>query len=147
MSPAQMWFTIGLVLVLAELALPGVVLVFIGLGAWITALTTRLGWTQSLDSQMILFAVSSLVLLVGLRRLCKTWFMGFSTSNPDTSRDLDEFAGKPVRVTAAIGPGVQGKVEFKGAAWTAEADEALAAGETAVITDIDGLCLKVRRKV
>lgn len=33
MSPAQIWFLVGLVLVLAEFALPGVILVFIGLGA------------------------------------------------------------------------------------------------------------------
>lgn len=146
MSPAQIWFLVGLVLVLAEFALPGVILVFIGLGAWVVSLTTWLGWTGSLGSQMIVFAVASLVLLIGLRRMFKSWLMGFSKSNPDVARNLDEFLGKPVRVMSAFEAGVPGKVEFKGANWTAESDDALQPGDTAVITGVDGLCLKVRRK-
>ncbi len=146
MTPAQIWFLVGLVLVLSELALPGVILVFIGIGAWMASLTTWLGWTESLGPQMLVFAISSLVLLLGLRRLCKSWLMGFSKTNADGSQDLDEFIGKPVRVITGLTAGVQGKVEFKGAGWTAESDDTFAPGDTAVITGLDGLCLKVRRK-
>ena len=146
MPPAQIWFLVGLVLVLAEFALPGVVLVFIGLGAWLTSLTTWLGWTSSLGSQMLVFALASLVLLIGLRRLFKSWLMGFSKTNPDTTRDLDEFVGKSVRVMSSFAAGVPGKVEFKGASWTAESDDTLEPGDTAIITDLEGLCLKVKRK-
>jgi inner membrane protein len=146
MSPAQIWFLVGLVLVLGEFVTPGVILVFIGLGAWLASLTTWLGWTESLGMQMMVFAISSLVLLVGLRRLFKSWLMGFSKTNPDASRDLDEFIGKPVRVMSAFEAGVPGKVEFKGANWTAESDEPMQPGDTAIITSMDGLCLKVKRK-
>ena len=146
MTPAQIWFLVGLVLVLGEFVTPGVILVFIGLGAWLASLTTWLGWTGSLGAQMIVFAVSSLVLLLGLRRLFKSWLVGFTKTNPDITRDLDEFIGKPVRVISGISVGVQGKVEFKGAGWNAEADEILEPGDTAIITGVDGLCLKVRRK-
>ena len=146
MSPAQIWFLVGLFLVLAEFVLPGVILVFIGLGAWLVSLTTWLGWTESLGSQMIVFAVASLVLLLGLRRLFKSWLTGFSRTNPDAARNLDDFIGKPVRVMSAFESGVPGKVEFKGASWTAESDDAFQPGDTAVITGVDGLCLKVRRK-
>ena len=59
MNAAQIWFLAGLVLVLAEFATPGVILVFIGLGAWVAALTTWLGWTEALGAQMGVFAVSS----------------------------------------------------------------------------------------
>ena len=146
MSPAQIWFLVGLVLVLGEFVTPGVILVFIGFGAWLVSFTTWLGWTGSLASQMIVFAVASLVLLIGLRRLFKPWLMGFSKTNPDATRDLDEFVGKPVRVTSALAAGVQGKVEFKGAGWTAESSDTLEPGDTAIITGLDGLCLKVKRK-
>lgn len=147
MTPAQIWFLVGLVLVLAEFAVPGVVLVFIGLGAWVASFATRLGWTDSLAAQMTVFAVSSLVLLLGLRRLFKSWFMGFTKVNPDTTRDLDEFIGRPVVVVTALAAGSRGKVEFKGAGWTAESEDALEPGETAFITGMDGLCLKVSRKI
>ena len=147
MTAAQIWFLAGLVLVLAEFAVPGVVLVFIGLGAWVASLTTRLGWTDSLAAQMTMFAGSSLVLLLGLRRVFKSWFMGFAKVNPDTTRDLDEFIGKQVLVVSAFSAGCKGRVEFKGAGWTAESDDTLEPGDTAFITGIDGLCLKVRRKI
>ena len=146
MTPAQIWFLVGLVLVLGEFVTPGVILVFIGLGAWLVSLTTWLGWTGSLASQMMVFAVASQVLLIGLRRVFKSWLMGFSKTNPDASRDLDEFIGKSVRVMSAFESGVPGKVEFKGASWTAESDEPMQPGDTAVIMAVEGLCLKVRRK-
>ena len=146
MSPAQIWFLVGLVLVLGEFVTPGVILVFIGIGAWMASLTTWLGWTGSLASQMMVFAIASLMLLVGLRRLFKPWLMGFSKTNPDTTRDLDEFIGKPVRVVSALAAGVRGKVEFKGASWTAESDDSLEPGDTAIVTGLEGLCLKVKRK-
>lgn len=147
MTPVQIWFLVGLVLVLAEFAVPGVVLVFIGIGAWVVSLTTHFGWTHSLDSQLLVFAGASVVLLIVLRRLFKSWFMGFSKENPERGRDLDDFIGKPVRVLACISPGTQGKVEFKGAGWNAESEEALAPGDVAVIIALEGLCLKVKRKV
>ena len=147
MPPAQIWFLVGLVLVLAEFATPGVVLVFIGIGAWVASLTTWMGWTESLGGQMVVFAVSSLVLLVGLRRFFKEWFLGFSKANPNGGADLDEFVGKPVKVLTALSAGTQGRVEFKGTGWTAESADPLEPGEAAIITSVEGLCLRVKRKV
>lgn len=146
LDPALLWFIAGLVLVLAEFALPGVILVFIGLGAWVASLTAWLGLTQTMGSQVTVFSIASLVLLVGLRRFFKNWFMGFSASNPDAQRNLDEFTGKPVRVVERISAGVTGKVEFKGANWSAESSDDLAVGDTAEILSVDGLVLRVRRK-
>lgn len=146
MTPAQIWFLVGLVLVLAEFVLPGVILVFIGLGAWVASLFAWMGWANTIGAQMAIFAVASLVLLIALRRLFKSWLMGFSKRNPDLSQDLDDYLGKPVRVVAAIPAGGQGKVEFKGANWMAQAGEELHPGDTAVITGREGLCLIVRRR-
>ena len=145
MSPALIWFVVGLVLMLLELALPGVILVFIGLGAWVAALMAWLGWVDSLAGQMIVFAVSSIVLLVGLRRVFKGWLMGVTVAG-DNASDLDEFLGKPVTVVAAIPADGVGKVEFKGASWNAQCPDALSTGAAAVITGRDGLCLLVRAK-
>lgn len=143
MTPAQIWFIAGLVLVITEFTTPGVVLVFLGLGAWCASLTAYLGWTASVGSQMAVFAVSSLVLLIGLRRFFKSWFMGFTKANPDASRDLDDYIGRQVRVITPIAAGGDGKVEFKGAHWNAVSPAALAVGDHAVITRMDGLTLTV----
>jgi membrane protein implicated in regulation of membrane protease activity len=145
MSPALIWFVVGLVLILLELALPGVILVFIGLGAWVAALLVWLGWVDSLAGQMIVFALSSTVLLVGLRRLFKSWLMGVTITG-DSTADLDEFLGKPVTVVVSIPADSVGKVEFKGSHWNAQCAQPLGAGAAAVITGRDGLCLLVRAK-
>jgi membrane-bound ClpP family serine protease len=39
-----------------------------------------------------------------------------------------------------------GAVEFKGARWRADSDEHIKKGEMALITDVDGIILKVRKK-
>ena len=66
-SPILLWFVLGLILVLSEFVLPGVILVFFGIGAWITTLTVWWGWTGGWTSQLLTFAISSVVLLVVLR--------------------------------------------------------------------------------
>jgi len=145
MSPALIWFAVGLVLILLELALPGVILVFIGLGAWVAALLVWLGWVDSLAGQMIVFAIASALLLVVLRRVFKGWLMGITVAG-DNASDLDEFLGKPVTVVTAIPADGVGKVEFKGSHWNAQCVQPLGPGAAAVITGRDGLCLLVRAK-
>jgi inner membrane protein len=145
-SVTTIWFLVGLVLILLEFVAPGVILVFIGLGAWITSLAVRLGWAESLDLQMTWFAASSVILLFSLRRLFKGWFTGFSSSR-DTRDNLDEFTGREVVVLSRVADGDRGQVEFKGANWAARAADGAGAifesGDRAVITAVDGLCLLI----
>ena len=138
-----LWFLAGLVLVLLEFAAPGVIIVFIGLGAWAASLTTWLGWTTSMASQTTVFAIASVVFLVGLRNLCKSWFMGLSKTGNASDTD-EEFLEREVRVVTSITPDTTGKVEFKGASWNARSTAALNPGDKAVIIERDGLLLTVR---
>jgi membrane protein implicated in regulation of membrane protease activity len=142
-EPYLIWFLAGLVLVLLEFAAPGVIIVFIGLGAWAASLTTWLGWTPTMASQLAVFATASVVFLVGLRNLCKSWFMGLS-KNGDASATDEEFLDREVRVVTAITPDSSGKVEFKGASWNARSTATLKPGDMAVIVERDGLLLTVR---
>jgi membrane protein implicated in regulation of membrane protease activity len=144
LSPTLMWFLAGLALALLELAVPGVILVFFGLGAWIVALTTAVGITPSLASQPIVFIIISLASLLLLRRWIRNRFLGFEADTHDGTADLNDFVGRTVKVTRAITPGSrEGRVEFKGAEWTAIAEEAFAKGDLAEIVGMDGITLKV----
>ena len=146
MNPVIIWFLIGLGLALAELAVPGVILIFFGLGAWLAALTTWLNLTTSLDSQLLVFAITSVVLLVLMRRWIKGRMYGHVKEEQDLNVDLEEFVGHRVTVTQPIEPGrSDGRVEFKGAGWHAIADETIPAGEQAVIEKVDGITLKVHK--
>jgi membrane protein implicated in regulation of membrane protease activity len=142
-NPVLIWFLAGLALLLFEFTAPGVILVFFGLGAWITALTTWAGLTGGWTSQLLTFSVSSVVLLVILRRRFRAKFFGHLTGGQDPQENLDEFKGQVVIVTADIDPTSGGKVEYKGADWSARCDTPIKAGDRAVIQSADGITLVV----
>lgn len=134
------WFLIGLTFMLLELAIPGFVLIFFSLGAWIVAL---LGLFIDIDVslQIILFILASVTSLILLRKKLKARF--FQSDNNNSSLD-DEFIGKEALVTIDILPHKAGKVEFKGTQWKAKANSELKAGETVIIYDKESICLIVK---
>jgi membrane protein implicated in regulation of membrane protease activity len=133
------WFLLGFVLLVSEFALPGIIIMFFGIGAWVTALTTWLGWTESAASQNIVFAVSSVVFLFVLRNRFKKVFVGTSTN--DTIED--EYTGKEARTLTDIDT-QHGKIEMKGAEWNARSLEPIAAESWVIIERREGLTLHVR---
>jgi membrane protein implicated in regulation of membrane protease activity len=139
-TPELFWFLLGLALLLAEFALPGIIIMFFGIGAWITSLTTWLGITTGAASQNIVFALSSVLLLFILRHRMKKIFMGKSTNDAIE----DEFTGKEARVRVAIDENDRGKVEIKGAQWNARAQEVIPADTMVIIERREGLTLHVR---
>ena len=144
-DPITLWFIAGALLILAEFMVPGVVIVFFGVGALITSLTTWLGLTESLTSQTFMFGSSSVVLLFSLRHLVRSWFVGKSD---DENGDLDDdFTGREALVTRDIpGPGIDGRIEIKGSEWKARAESTIPAGTTVIIDGRQGLTLHVRNR-
>ncbi len=142
LSPQLLWFLLGIGLALAELALPGFVIFFFGIGAWVTAVTTWLGFTGSLESQLMVFLGSSLVSLYLFRRKGVQAFKGKVSG---VSVDVDDIRGARAVVTVEIDPkGVEGKVEFHGTSWAAESDVRIAAGTVVEVVERTNLTLKVK---
>ena len=82
-----------------------------------------------------------------LRKWIKGKFYGHVSNVQDLTKNLDEFTGKSVVVLKDVFPGkMEGAVEFKGATWRAVSDEHIKNGETAIIIDVDGITLKIRKK-
>ena len=134
----MIWFIAGLVLVLLEFAAPGIVIIFFGVGAWIVSLLLWLGLIESLPVQCVVFALSSLLLLFVLRRYLTSWFVG-GILNQGCDVD-EEFVGKKVQVVKAIGGGEDaGKVELKGAEWSAYCKLPMAVGSHVVIVKREGI--------
>lgn len=146
LTPELIWFICGVVLALLEFAVPGVILIFFGIGAWIAALTTFLGLTKGAASQLLVFAGSSVVLLLLLRRYIRSRFSGFVSERQAPDENLDEFTGKTVVVLEDISPTKPGKVEFKGAPWRAESDDFFKQGESGLIEKVDGLTLRIQKQ-
>lgn len=137
-----LWLLAGVLLILAEFFAPGVIIVFFGIGAIITSVTTWAGLTTETGSQAAVFATTSVLLLFGLRRYVKKWFVGHST-NPNGSDD--DFTGREAKVVTSLpGHGGDGQVEIKGSNWKARSEVAIPAGSTVIIERREGLMFHVR---
>ena len=143
-NPLLIWFLIGLGLIVSEFMLPGIILVFFGMGAWTAAITSWLGLTLGWPSQLLVFAVSSVVYLVLLRRWFQARFMGFEGDHQNPSDNIDEFRGQIVTVMEEINPETgSGKVEFKGASWSARSEVLISIQQRARVIGVDSITLLV----
>ena len=142
-EPQVIWCLVGLALLLLEFIMPGLIVAFFGLGAWVVAAVCLFA-DISLNTQLIIFIVSSIVLLLVLRKWLKGVFFGHVKSRQELTEDLKEYVGEKVVVTEAIGPNRTGKVELHGTNWVAEDDEEIAEGTVVEIAGKDNLTLKVR---
>jgi len=143
-SPLLVWFLIGLALVLSEFMVPGIILVFFGMGAWTAAVTSWLGLTTGWTSQLLVFAISSVIYLVMLRKWFQNRFIGFEGDRQNPNDNIDDFQGQIVAVTEDIDQDLgKGKVEFKGAAWSARSQIPISAGQRARVTGVDSITLIV----
>ena len=139
-NAAVIWFLIGLALLLAELAFPGLIVIFFGAGAWITGLGYIL-FDLSFNGQLIVFIFSSILALVLFRNsLQQRWWQKRYSGN----ELADEFLGRTCSVIEPILPGPNGgKVYFKGTTWKAVANVEIPAGNTVRIIGKDSIVLLV----
>ena len=140
-----LWTLAGILFIFVELVYPHLVLAFFGAGALATALCTVLGITRNLASQLIVFMVSSLLLLFLLRRYLKKTLTGKLQDRNDAQM-FDLEIGKLVSVIGEIDPEKgKGKVKYHGTLWDAEAVDFIAAGESARIIGMNNLTLRVEK--
>ena len=135
------WLVCGLVLVLSELAVPGFVIFFFGIGALVTAGVHWVVPALPLAGQCLVFVVASLLTLWLLR---KQLMPGRRTAEAEAEPDT-ELVGATAEVCEAIRPGVPGRVLLRGVTWTAEADEALEPGTAVRVTARQNITLRVAR--
>jgi membrane protein implicated in regulation of membrane protease activity len=139
-KPEVIWFLLGLILILLEFQIPGVITVFFGIGAWVTAFIC-LFLPIGPAFQLFIFLVVSILSLVLLRK----WLKGyFDNKSSDTGTLLNEFIGERAVVTEMITPTKRGKVEFHGSNWEAEAYEEIQLGTVVEIIDKKNITLIVR---
>lgn len=139
------WFLLGLALMLSELVLPGFVIIFFGVGAWVTALCIWLGVANAFNTQLVIFLASSVLSLVLFRKQGKKYFQGKVSGTVDDVSKLDDVKGERAVVVENIVPSVlRGKVEFHGTNWNATAEQEIATGTTVEILERENLTLKVK---
>ncbi len=143
-DPELAWFLVGLLLLLAELVTPGFVVIFFGIGAWITALLVALGILPTFNGQLLTFMLASVATLVLFRQKGKALFEGRRAGGYGANEALDSVVGERAVAVGAIEPGAGGKVEFNGVHWHAETEVPIAAGATVTIVERRNLTLFVK---
>lgn len=119
------WLAIGVGFILAELLAPGFIVIFFGIGAIIAGATAFFG--ISLQMQILIFGISSLTLLLLLRRYMAPIFLGSSDKGGDEG-ETDHAIGASAEVIEDIAPPKRGRIKYQGTFWHAEAAEAIPAG-------------------
>jgi membrane protein implicated in regulation of membrane protease activity len=142
-KPELFWFLFGLGLFLLELVIPGFFIFFFGLGAWVTALVCLIG-EPGINLQIIIFAIISVISLIGLRRIIQRKFF-YSKGNKSEEVE-DEFTGKEAMAVSDFGGQLTGKVEFKGTTWKAESSSEIKAGQRVMILEKENFKLIVEPK-
>ena len=93
LTPEVIWFLVGLVLLIFEFIMPGLIIGFFGVGAWFVAVVCLIN-DIGLNTQLALFIASSVLSLVFLRQWLKGIFLGHEGSKQDLTLNLDEFIGQ-----------------------------------------------------
>ena len=135
-----LWLAGGLALVVAEVATPsGFFILFFGLGALTVGVLVGLGAISSLGIELLLFTVLSVAYLLIFRDRLHS-----KVAMPPSS-NVDSLVGVLAIVQERLSPGVVGRVEVRGATWTARntSNVTLDPGQRARVAAVDGLTLAV----
>ncbi len=138
------WAVTGIVLILAELAVPAFVLIWFGLGALLVAVLVALA-SIGVTAQLAAWLVISVLLVV-------LWFKVFRPESHKTRVGMSEPAmiGEIGLLTQPVAPFGRGEVRFQKPllgtdVWPCIADEEIGAGTRVKVIAVEGSLLKVGR--
>ncbi|SDX10371.1 NfeD family protein [Thiocapsa roseopersicina] len=142
-TPASLWTLIGVLLILSELALPGVIAVFFGIAALLIGLLLFIDVPIDPPAQILLFGVLGAGLLLLARHRLKPWFRGQVETGGGGSEVLPEGTRARAQTDFLQGAGV---VTLNGVRWNAESPDPIHAGDPVWLTGRRGLVLIVSSK-
>ena len=144
-SPWLVWFLAGIAIMLAELAVPGFVIVFFGLGCWGASVVAFFS-PNSYSAQVAVFVIVSVASLMTLRRVAMRIFVG--RSEGQETEDLGNVPlGARITLDQDLEAGQVGRVRFRGTMWDAVSEDRIPAGSDAEIIGVDKTnrsCLKIK---
>jgi len=139
------WVVGGMLLTLAELALPAFYIIWFGLGALLVGVIVLLAPGLSVTTQIILWIIASLGMTLLWFRIFR---QGFEKTQSGSASG--EVIGETGLLVAAIEPFTKGRVRFQrpilgSDEWVCLADESIGAGERVRVIAIEGSFLKVAK--
>jgi len=138
LTPANLWFIAGVVLIILEMFTPGFFLASLSVGTFLAAL---IAWAGGNDTwQLVGFIVGGAVSLVALRPLFKRYFVANGAST-----NADALVGKVARVIEAAPAGDPASVKIDGDVWSVECSDDLTVGDKVEVVARESIVLRVKR--
>ncbi len=141
----ETWVIVAVVLSLAEIIVPGGILLNLGLASLLVALGIKFAILDTWVMVLTVWFIVATFLLFFLNFFTNKFF-GSKQTVDNVDEDLDVF-GREVLVVDNIGPGTQkGRVEYQGTTWSALGDGSeIVAGSHAKIICKDNISLVVEK--
>ena len=141
----SLWLGSGIFLMAIEFLVPGLVMVFVGLGSLTVVFGMHFGYIDGILQQFITFFISSIIYLFTLRFLVLR-FVPSVTRKENIDED-EEVMGSIVEIVADINSGEFGRVEHSGSSWQAraEGDQTILKGEQVKIIGRDNITWIVQK--
>ena len=141
----SLWLGSGIFLMAIEFLVPGLVMVFVGLGSLTVVFGMHFGYIDGILQQFITFFISSIIYLLTLRFLVLR-FVPSVTRKENIDED-EEVIGLIVELVADINSGEFGRVEHSGSSWQAraEGDQTILKGEQVKIIGRDNITWIVQK--
>lgn len=140
------WFALGLAFLILEVATPGIVFLFFGLGAWVVMAILLLA-TPPPAVQWVVFIAVSVAALVALRRHVTRLFSkkdgGGRADSLKEPMVAASYLGRTVEVISGIEPGRPGLVELNGTNWQALSSKPAPKGSMVKVVEMRDLTLVV----
>ena len=137
MTTAQ-WILIAVVCGSIEIFTMGFWFLWLALAALLVAVGVRLEWLGSLQLQLMLFALFTLIFIIFTRPLVVKLF-----KTQDTFSNVKALVGQHGISTTNLAPLQYGQVKVNGEIWTALSQSEIKADTRIVVTGIDGVKLIV----
>jgi membrane protein implicated in regulation of membrane protease activity len=120
-NPITVWVCLGIILMLAEIIIPGGIVILLGSACLIVAVALATGIVEGIAQSLTLWFITSMVLLLSFRHVTQQ-MVGGDSHIGNTDEELDLYNQIAV-VKEAIGPGQQtGRINCLGSDWTALGD-------------------------
>ena len=129
MSIYLIWFLIGIGFLIAEFIMPTFIMFFFAIGAIIVSIVSSC-FNLSINSQIMLFALSSVISLVLLRNYMKNIFKGNESKGEDKYFDNSINLNKNIAIVSkTIEPNSFGEIKYKGTFYKAQSESSIDEGE------------------
>ena len=133
------WWILALALFVIELAMPGIIFLWLGIAAAVTGalvwIVPSLGWQIS----FVIFAILGVVAFIVGR---KVWRPGhIESEDPTLNKRAEQYVGKTFTLDTALENG-RGRLHVGDGSWLAKGPD-LAAGTKVKVTGVDGSVLEV----